>query len=132
MHIEEKSLSSEDIAFLTENCIWMMLPKESSDFFTQLDWKMCGGMSRAVKKMGDETHVILPTLKRVPSEYVILEKKFDPDFFVKTCEGMKLRAVAMVCESESDKKTLQTKLKSLPKSSHLQTVVLYRKESGTA
>ncbi len=115
MQFENKKISPKEALLLSERCIWLNLSKvEESPFFLQFDWNVCGALSRTLRQMNEnQPRSVFPTLKKLNNEYLVIERDFDPDFFVRTCEGMNFQSVAMVCDSEEQLESLKEKLKTL-------------------
>lgn len=98
MTIEQRKIHPEELSRLKENCIWLLTEEtKKTPSFIQLDWNMCGSLSRTLSNQREHPRSLVPTLKRISPQYVMLEEKFELDVFSKTCEGMKLETVAIVC-----------------------------------
>ena len=68
-----------------------------------LDWKLQGQLSRWIlaAKADDHLPVFIPTMRKVPAQYVVLVRRFDLRSLRQNCEGLGLKKILLVCEDPS-------------------------------
>lgn len=130
MMLEHRKIHASELQEVGENCIWLL--KEGGEefpLFVQLDWNLSGALSRAHKRnLLSKERSLLPFLKKVPSQYVMLEYEFDSEIFIKTCSGMKFDKVAIVCASETRASEIALELKSQNSAEFPKSIVLVVEE----
>ncbi len=111
MNVEQRKIHPQDLSRLEETCLWLVHTEGNVlPSFTQLDWNMCGALTRTLKHHTSHQSSLVPTLKRIPSEYILLQDKFDPHEFAKTCSGMKFETVAIVCGNVKNAESITAEL----------------------
>ena len=101
------------------DCIWITLsPRETpsplrSQALQWIDWKLQGQISRYLldqKTPGLGTATFVPTMKRLPTPYIVLSDRLDAQELARGCEGLKLKQVLVFCEDSSQVAELEKRL----------------------
>lgn len=125
MTIEQRKIHPEELSRLKENCIWLLNEKTNkTPSFIQLDWNMCGSLSRTRTSQKEHPRSLVPTLKRISPEYVMLEDDFTFDVFSKTCSGMKFENVAIICSNADSAQKIATQLTEKKESEYPKSVLV--------
>jgi len=73
-----------------------------------LDWKLQGQLSRWIleAKREADAPVFVPTMRKLPAQYVVLVRKADPKKLKESCDGLGLKKVLLICEDPDRSATL--------------------------
>ncbi len=65
-----------------------------------LDWKLQGQLSRSLlaSKAEDKSPLFVPTMRKIPAQYVVLIQKLDARRLRESCEGLGLKKILFICE----------------------------------
>ncbi len=68
-----------------------------------LDWKLQGQLSRWIlEAKGDvDAPVFVPTMRKLPAQYVVLVRKADAKKLKDSCDGLGLKKVLLICEDSA-------------------------------
>ena len=99
----------EKIAQEKFDCIWISFASRDvpsalkSPALQWLDWKLQGQISRFLLDEKNELTTVLPTMRKVPTPYLVLEKYRPTNWtvFAQNCEGLKASRVLYFCEEST-------------------------------
>lgn len=110
----------EKIVLERFDCIWISFePREIPDVLRSsalqwLDWKLQGQISRFLLAEGNESTTVVPTMRKIPTPYLVLEKGSSTNWtvFARNCEGMKLSRVLYFCEQRTKVTEVKTEVEN--------------------
>ncbi len=81
-----------------------------------LDWKLQGQLSRWIlaANAADQLPVFIPTMRKVPPQYVVLVRRFDLGSLRQNCEGLSLKKILLVCEDPSRAVAVRKEIQGKP------------------
>ncbi len=106
------------------DCIWVLVGEEARHdplerpVLQWLDWKMKGQIARLLKdaSVTGDRPIFIPTLMRLPTEYVALEIGDDMDapYFLRNCVGMKFQEVVCLTADSKRTKQIERQIQQMP------------------
>ena len=77
-----------------------------------LDWKLQGQLSRWLlePKGDDRAPLFVPTMRKLPAQYVVLVRRLEASGLRSGCEGLGLKKVLVLCEESARASELKREL----------------------
>ncbi len=123
MEVLDFSLDPPSIAQSGYDGIWVELKYRTSPSPLEartlqwLDWKLQGQLSRWLLDPGKSTDgepVYIPTMRKLPAQYVVLVRKVEAKQLREGCRGLGLKKVILFCEEAGRVAEVRKELEGKP------------------
>jgi hypothetical protein len=119
MEVVELTKASQELSQPGYDGIWIELKRRKKPSplagraLQWLDWKLQGQLSRwLLEPKGDgETPLYVPTMRKLPAQYVVLVDKLETASLRSGCEGLGLKKVLVLCEESARASEIERELK---------------------
>jgi len=119
MNVVRTTYERDQLAAEKFDCLWVFVAERTKpgplkgSLLQWIDWKMRGILSQFIlQDKSTKSTTFIPTMRRFPVPFLAIEReKMDWEAFRNNCEGLRLKKLLFVCETENILGRLETEAK---------------------